>query len=328
MRQFGLFLITFVSCLGLSSASNTVADDETQSTRSEFHFEYGMRWQRLPTTKTARFWTPLITSMPDQQVRRLETQLPKGAVNVKETTDARFGNPLLYFELPPTTKPVALKIKYHVVRNSSQARKITPREGAMIRSHFLAPSRLVPLDVQLRKTIAPTLSEETAPYELARQLYLAVNRHLTYGKPKGQPWGRGDARWACDSKTGNCTDYHSLFIAACRSAKIPAAFEIGFPIGSQDTGTVAGYHCWARFLHNDHWTPVDISEGDKNPALREYFFGNLTADRVTVSVGRDLVLRPKAAAAKINYLVYPHVEANGQPIANGDLDVHYRRIKN
>ena len=316
-------ILLFFTCLSMSAVA--FADDQSKTTQTKFEFDYGMRWEQLPEGKTARFWTPLITSTPDQQVRRVATQLPDGAKNVKETTDARFGNPLLYFELTPKSQPVVLKIKYHVVRTSSRTREITSEESAMVQSHFLAPSSLVPLDPQLQKTIAPALSEKTDPYDLARQLYLAVNQHLTYGKPKGQPWGRGDARWVCDSKTGNCTDYHSLFIATCRSANIPAAFEIGFPIGKQDSGSVAGYHCWARFLHKDRWTPVDISEGDKNPELRDYFFGNLTADRVTVTVGRDLELRPKAAAGKVNYLVYPHVEVNGEVVSDVTLDVQYQR---
>jgi len=35
-------------------------------------------------------------------------------------------------------------------------------------------------------------------------------------------WGRGDAKWACDAKFGNCTDFHSYFMGLARSKGPPA----------------------------------------------------------------------------------------------------------
>src|SRR5881227_3323734 len=107
-------------------------------------------------------------------------------------------------------------------------------------------------------------------------------------RPSKAGWCRGDAVWACDSRTGNCTDFHSLFIALARSQKIPAKFEIGFGLPEKHgAGEVAGYHCWAKFKPDGKgWVPVDISEANKNPKLKEYYFGNLTPDRVTFTTGR------------------------------------------
>jgi hypothetical protein len=61
---------------------------------------------------------------------------------------------------------------------------------------------------------------------------------------------------------------------------------------------------------------VDISEADKNPLMKDYYFGNLTADRVTFSVGRDLTLEPPQAAGPVNFLVYPYTEVDGKPHAS------------
>jgi transglutaminase-like putative cysteine protease len=41
----------------------------------------------------------------------------------------------------------------------------------------------------------------------------------------GTGWGRGDVLYACDAKKGNCTDFHSLFIAMARSQGIPATLR-------------------------------------------------------------------------------------------------------
>ena len=35
----------------------------------------------------------------------------------------------------------------------------------------------------------------------------------------GEGWGKGDAVYACDAGTGNCTDFHSYLIALARSGQ-------------------------------------------------------------------------------------------------------------
>ena len=59
--------------------------------------------------------------------------------------------------------------------------------------------------------------------------------------------------------------------------------------------------------------PVDISEADKHPELKQYYYGNLTENRVTFTVGRDIDLVPKQSGEALNYFVYPYVEVDGQP---------------
>ena len=154
------------------------------------------------------------------------------------------------------------------------------------------------------------------PMAKAKELYDIVNGMMRYSK-EGTEWGRGDVDWVCDSKYGNCTDFHSLFIALARSEKIPARFEIGFGLPEKrGSGDVAGYHCWAKFKpEGKGWVPVDISEANKNPKLKDYYFGNLTEDRVTFSTGREIVLAPKQDGPPLNFFVYPYVEVSGKPYA-------------
>ncbi|MGH9446216.1 MAG: transglutaminase-like domain-containing protein, partial [Terriglobia bacterium] len=130
--------------------------------------------------------------------------------------------------------------------------------------------------------------------------------------------GRGDALWACDSHHGNCTDFHSLFIALARSAGIPARFEIGFPLpaGSKQ-GAIPGYHCWVEFyVPKAGWTPVDISEAWLTPSLHNFYFGSLDANRVRFSSGRDLTLTPRQDGPPVNYFVYPYAEVGGRPFTS------------
>ena len=79
-------------------------------------------------------------------------------------------------------------------------------------------------------------------------------------------------------------------------------------------GRIGGYHCWAQFHTKDNgWVPVDISEADKAPTKKDYFFGRLNENRINFSTGRDIELVPKQTGTPLNYFVYPYVEVDGKP---------------
>ncbi|HZU37232.1 MAG TPA: transglutaminase-like domain-containing protein, partial [Gemmataceae bacterium] len=180
-------------------------------------------------------------------------------------------------------------------------------------ARYLQPDRLVPVG---GKTLELIKGKQLPDNQLAaaRELYNIVDNHMKY-KKVGTGWGRGDAVWACDNGYGNCTDFHSLFISLARSRKIPAKFVIGFPLPTNaHAGPIPGYHCWAWFHPQGYgWIPVDISEANKDPKMRTYYFGNLTPDRVAFSTGRDIELTPKQDGPALNYFVYPYVEVQGKP---------------
>ena len=147
----------------------------------------------------------------------------------------------------------------------------------------------------------------------ARALYDHVIDRMRYAK-SGAGWGKGDAVFACVARNGNCTDFHSYFIALARAVGIPARFAIGATIpSSRDAGGVNGYHCWAEFYTDGKWWPVDISEADKCSSLATYYFGHQAAKRVEFSRGRDLVVEPGPASGPINFLAYPVLEIDGKP---------------
>ena len=47
--------------------------------------------------------------------------------------------------------------------------------------------------------------------------------------------------------------------------------------------------------------------------MQDYYFGNLTADRVGFSTGRDITLVPKQDGEPLNFFIYPYVEVDGEP---------------
>jgi transglutaminase-like putative cysteine protease len=99
---------------------------------------------------------------------------------------------------------------------------------------------LVPLNGVIAELAKQQTAGDTTDLEKARHIYNYVLANMRYDK-SGQGWGRGDAMWACSSKRGNCTDFHSLLIDMLRASGIPAGFEIGFSLpANKDEGDISG----------------------------------------------------------------------------------------
>jgi len=276
----------------------------------KFRFVYGATVDQLKPGTKARVWLPVAVNNHEQTVKRTSTNVPG---NFRITGDKKYGNKVLYFEAKADAQgQIPIHIEYRVARKEAIGAEGEATVAAD-RPKFLEAAQLVPVNGKALSQLFGDTKPMGKSSHIARSLYAAVDRRMRYDKPSGKPWGRGDALWACQSGYGNCTDFHSLFIAACRDSGIPAKFEIGFPIPlHRGKGIVGGYHCWAKYDESGHWVPVDISEADKHSYLRDYYFGNLTADRLTFSVGRDLELSPPQEAGPVNFLVYPYVEVAGK----------------
>jgi transglutaminase-like putative cysteine protease len=180
---------------------------------------------------------------------------------------------------------------------------------------YLESNLLVPVNTRFRSIANETLQgkHEESTLVQARVLYDYVIENMRYAK--FGDYGSGDAVYACDSKTGNCTEFHSLFIALARSAGIPARFAVGASIPSErNEGGIDGYHCWAEFYAEGKWWPVDISEADKYSNLATYYFGRHPANRIELSRGRDLVVEPGPESGPINFHAYPVLEIDGHQI--------------
>jgi transglutaminase-like putative cysteine protease len=312
-------LCTLAVCLATLPALAHPQDGkkEPATPRSrEFLFTYAATVEGLKPGQTARIWLPVPPSNSEQEASIVTSKLPaKG----QHATEPRFGNSILSVEAragADGTIPVSVtyRVKRKEVIGNLQSTRVTAAE----RELFLKPDAKVPVG---GKPAAILLKGKELPSDglkLGKLLYDIVNDHMQYSK-KGTEWGQGDAVWACDSKYGNCSDFHSLFISLARTEQLPAKFEIGFPLPEKHgKGTIGGYHCWAKFTPDGKtWIPVDISAANqlraKDPKMVEYYFGNLTEDRVTFSVGRDLTLVPPQAGPPLNFFIYPYVEVEGRP---------------
>ncbi|MFY9791687.1 MAG: transglutaminase domain-containing protein [Candidatus Sulfotelmatobacter sp.] len=285
-----------------------------------FTFHYAFTVKNLSAGEKIKVWIPAAHSDAYQEVKIVSA---KGDLPLQKTRESKYGNEIYYAETDPAKPELHFDIEYDVIRHERIA--LGPNAPHLVsvslspaeRQEDLQPDVLVPVTGLPADLAAKVTQGKTQALDKARAIYDYVFTTMRYDKT-GTGWGHGDVLYACDAKKGNCTDFHSLFIAMARSQGIPARFEIGFPLPpNQHSAEIAGYHCWSDFyIDGKGWIPVDISEAWKHPEKRDYFFGSHDVNRVQFSMGRDLRLSPPQDGKPINYFVYPYVEVDGREYPN------------
>ncbi len=306
-------------CLSLFVLSMSAVAQESR----HFTFHYAFTVKDLPVGKPVRVWIPAAQSDAYQEVKVVSA---KGDVPVRKTREERFGNELYFAEVSHAAQPeLHFDVEYDIVRRerialAGQAHVVPAALTTTERREDLQADSLVPITGLPAELAAKVTEGKTLALDKARAIYDYVFATLKYDKT-GTGWGHGDVLYACDAKKGNCTDFHSLFIAMARSQGIPARFAIGFPLPpDKRSAEIAGYHCWSDFyVDGKGWIPVDISEAWRHPEQKEYFFGSHDVNRVQFTMGRDLKLGPAQAGKPLNYFVYPYVEVEGQEWSNVSL---------
>ena len=274
--------------------------------KDSFEFYYTVQVPEL--TGPAEMWIPIAESDDFQEVKILDIKTPGKAKNLDEKI---YDNTILYLELGPNDSGKSVEISYSVNRKEKGPYE-APAPDPKI---FLTSNKLMPKGGRFEEIAKEALGPKIRDSHLiqARALYDYIIDNMRY--MKFGDFGRGDSNYACDSKTGNCSEFHSFFISLARSVDIPARFAIGASIPSdRNEGGIDGYHCWAEFYADGKWWPVDISEANKYTALATYYFGRHPANRIELSRGRDLELNPGPDSGPINFLAYPYLQIDGKEV--------------
>ncbi len=291
--------------IGLTGMLVSQAADQSGIIKGSDQFEFVYR-VKLPEIKgEARVWLPLARTDSFQTVTAEDVSIP---IKWEKVRDRDYGNDICVLHPQPSDSGKTIELRYRVVRREKAAYPANSEDAA----RFLRPEKLVPVNETFKTLATNATAGKENDLERAKALYDHVIGRMRYDK-SGTGSGRGDALYACDARTGNCTDFHAYFIALARSVGIPARFAIGATIpADKNEGTIDGYHCWAEFFAAGRWVPVDISEAWKNPKLGDYYFGHNPANRFELTKGRDLVVDPAPSSGSINFLAYPLLEMNGE----------------
>jgi transglutaminase-like putative cysteine protease len=298
----------------------SIAHAETPPTRS-VRLTYTCYLTDLPTSlKPANVWIPMPISDEHQSVTLTTTDLDHGRI----TTEAKYGNRMYYRQLdlsrvkPTDTLRITLNYTATITeRVVPEAKQLAPLPGKPVGPDmqvYLAPTRLIPLGGPI-DSLRRVMNLPAQPILAARKLYDYLIDNMVYNY-KAPGAGIGDVVWACSSKTGDCSDYHSVFIGVCRASGIPADHVFGIPFRKPGKGTVKSWHCWARyFVDGPGWATIDASEADKHPEQRDYLFGTLSNVYLTIGHGRDVNLMPQQRGPALNIFADPYVEIDGKPFA-------------
>ena len=327
MKRTEVALTAFVaSSLAITALSLAeVRGDEQQIVHPEyqlpggsrkFSIEYTGKVTEIPTgTKKLRVWMPAPQSTTVQKIEQLEFT-PKARL----ARESKYGNQIAYWEMEQPPSSLELRMQFvctrKEIRMDLERLKTDGKESGEAFTVFRQPDRLVLVDDEIRKLAREITAGKTTTLEKARAIYDYVLGKMSYDK-NHSGWGQGSTRHACDVGKGNCTDFHALFNSLCRAEDIASGFEIGLylPYEKGKPETLGGYHCWAFFrVPGKTWVPVDCSEADRFAEYKETFFGGHTANRVTLSTGRDITLAPKQAGEPLNYFLNPYAEADGKPV--------------
>jgi transglutaminase-like putative cysteine protease len=323
-------LLAGVALLGAAGISRTAIHASAAATPSRtVQFSYVIHVPAIPEgSHELRLWAPMPYQDLYQSVADLKIESP---VPYKMHRDTAYGDQYAYMTIAAARAKAPFDI--HVSFRATRSERRVALTGAsdtvdkpiISVDRFLQPDALVPVDGVIAELSQQETKGVTLPLDKARKIYDYVIATMHYDHD-GTDWGRGDAVWACNSKHGNCTDFHSLFIGMARAQGIPARFEIGFPLPLDKTeGAITSYHCWAEFyIGGIGWIPIDASEAWKHKEKIDYFFGGLDVNRVMFTLGRDIELTPPQKGGPLNYSVYPYAELDGAPFTGLKEDYSFR----
>jgi transglutaminase-like putative cysteine protease len=287
----------------------------TASSR-RFFFEYHVKI--FPHDADLDLWIPAPRSDPYQQVRSKTISSP---IQLAPSEDRVHCNHILHGVLPPSRDEQDLLVCYEIERSARQASDPGHGEHRLDEAElarFLSPDSHVPVDGPVVEDAVRAVPRDTPPRERARRIFDNLLATLDYDSAGCTPERAdklGDLVVACDLKRGTCTEFHGLFVAHARALGLPARFAFGFNVPQKPEGQIAGYHCWSEvFLPETGWFAVDVSEAWKRstPDERNFYFGNLDANRVQFTTGRDVDLVPQQNTGPVDKFIFPLAELAGR----------------
>ena len=225
----------------------------------------------------------------------------------------------------------------------TKARPLSDAERARF-APYLAANKHVVINDEIRQLADQIVGDESNPALMARKLYDWVLNNVDYWVKDPQHKEAspvGSTTYCLTFRTGNCTDFESLWTSLARAKGIPTRIVYGSFFKPELNGydLNQSYHCWATFYAPGlGWIPHDVAVADlyagefevtadnevlmrrttadgafgTAPAKVEYYFGNLDERRMVWSIGRDLILSPKQGGEPVNALPKAYVEIDGQ----------------
>lgn len=285
---------------------------------------YEVKVPEAPSAATSvDVWVPFPQSSRQQEIHSVIVDCP---LPYTVGHDPGYGNAILHVKATDkqmndfTLRVTSQLTRYEWTTDFHRFRSVPMQNGTLHFVRQLSENRSIKFSPEVRQIAAQIRQAKDDALAIGRAVYDYVLEHMDYDKTV-EGWGEGDSQFACSTGKGNCTDFHSFFLAIIRACGIPGQFEIGmaFPAGTTEgdiTFYKCGYHCWASFfVQGVGWVPVDASEAAQKPGLADYYFGNVDENRLLLSTGRDIDMVPRQQGKPENFFTEPRLESDsGQSV--------------
>lgn len=289
---------------------------------------------------------------PAQQVSDLQIDAPY-PYRVERDSE---GSKVLYLEAQnPQEKELTIAKTFVLTRaevrvnvDPSKAKPLTDADRDRFAPYLVANTH-VEIDDEIRQLADEIVGDEQNPVLAARKLYDWVLHNIEYWvkDPKNKKASPvGSTSYCLTFRTGNCTDFESLWTSLARAKGIPTRIVYGsfFKPDLHGYDLDQSYHCWAAFYAPGiGWIPHDVAVADMyygefnvtpdnevlmrrttadglfgpDPDKVEYYFGNLDERRMVWSIGRDIILSPKQDGEPVNAMAKAYVEIDGKAHPEG-----------
>ncbi|HEX5054037.1 MAG TPA: transglutaminase domain-containing protein [Planctomycetota bacterium] len=311
-------------------------------------------------SQQVRFWFPLPREEDGQSIADLKVEAPAGW---QQGGDDR-GNRYVYASVASPPDKIVVKTSFTVTRrernaaiDAAKTRPLTDAERTE-NAMWLGNDKYVLVTPEVASLAAQIRGDERNPLRIARKLYDWTLENVEYWVKDPNKWKAspvGSSEYCLTNRTGNCTDFHSLYTALARASGIPTRMEYGslFKPALEGKDRDASYHCWPEsWFPGLGWVPNDVAVADifagpialdanntekvalttatgyegPNPALVDYYFGNLDARRVTWTMGRDLTFEPRQAGGPVNANPKGYVEIDGAEFPKFERKMTYHEV--
>ena len=339
MRSLTIALVSALACLA--------QDAKTPARTATFEVRHELKVTLPEGAQKVRVWFALPQEDPCSNISEIKIDCPLRA-RIETNAD---GIRMLYVEKEkPEGKEITIVETFTLTRTEQRGfpdpKKALPlsKEEQSKMAPCLAANQNVVIDEKIKKLADEIVGTETNPVVAARKIYDWVLANIDYwvkdpNHKKASPVGSSE--YCLAHKTGNCTDFHSLWTALARAKGIPTRMVYGSffkkELDGQDKDQ--SYHCWPEFYATGiGWIPHDVAVADlfvgdfeitkdndekvrlttadgyagKDAAKVDYYFGNIDERRVVWSTGRDLTLAPAQEGGPVNALAKAHVEVDGK----------------
>jgi transglutaminase-like putative cysteine protease len=310
-------LACITSCMLMLSSLAAAANSQSGKITMEFDLS------AHSSDQEAQLWIPYPLSDRDQIISQIKISGDYSESAVY--SDQKFSTPILYARWNKGAKSRKMVFSFNVVRHEVIRRDFPGKEAAWDPADYsmwLTGTSLGPIDGPVKALADKITKGETTVLGKSKAIYDWICKNM-YRDPKTIGCGPGDVCSLLERPGGKCTDIHSVFVALCRAASVPAREVFGIRQGKKSPQDITKWqHCWAEFyLPGYGWVPVDPADvrkmmlkhdlklGDqKTKGYQKYFWGAWDQYRVKLAMGRDLVLNPPQHGNPINTFGYPYAQ--------------------